>query len=514
MQDLETLWLQMQEEKGDLETRSEEYARLTLPYLCAPAGSEGSEQLRGAVAIAPRLVNHLANRIVDTMFPGDRPFFTVTLTPETRAKIRDEAGEEAETQFAETVRTETALVEQAGMRKMGLTAYRPVAVEAVKHLIAIGNTLIRRMEDNKRIAYGIRDYCVRRRIDGAPYEVLLRDSKKFEGLSEEYQARILEVHPNTKAEDPVILFTHYKFDGKRWGETQAVRNVHLRTGKRYKANACPVLPLAWSLTRGENYARGLVEDHITTFHNVDVCSIALLEMVGVMADVKWLVDPGSGLDVVALNKAPRGSYHAGRKDDITTPEGARRLEIGALRDIISGWERELAQSFLLNSSTTRDAERVTAEEIRFVANELESAFGGLYSRLALEWQQHEADYVVAHLDFNTEVGGALTLFDVVITSGLESLSRQGQLANLRYAIADLSVLDGVPEEIRQSINPAKFAAFVFTNHAVRHREFMFTADEMKANQEAAIKQQEQLAGIQANANVQQEAGKAAVQENR
>ncbi|WP_050519956.1 portal protein [Pseudorhodobacter antarcticus] len=511
--DLAIIWTAMETEKGDLIQRSENYARLTLPYICAPESSASSEQDRGAVAIGPRVVNHLANKVVDTMFPKDRPFFTVALTPETRKKISEEVGTENEAAFAELVRTETANVEQAGMRKMGLTTYRPVAVEAVKHMIITGNTCIRRFDSGSRTAYGIRDYSVRRTIEGAITEVMLRDGKKFGNLDAAMQKMVLADQPALKEDSPVVLLTHYKLVGKRWRSAQAVNNIAVPGVRFYTPRNLPVLVLAWSLARGENYGRGLVEDNINSFHNIDVCSVALVEMIGVMADIKFLVDPGSGLDVEELNNSPRGSYHAGRRDDITTPESARRLEIGVLREIIMGWERELAQAFLLNSNSVRDAERITAEEIRFIANELESAFGGLYSRLATEWQQYEAEYVVYSMDFAKEVGGAVNdVFEILITTGLESLSRQGQLANVRAAIADLQMLEAVPEEVRSTINPMKFASFVFTNHAVKFVEFMFTQDEMKQNSEQAMQQQQQLAGIQADANVRQKAGEAAVAE--
>ena len=49
-------------------------------------------------------------------------------------------------------------------------------------------------------------------------------------------------------------------------------------------------------------------------------------------------------------------------------------------------EERLAAAFLLNSSVQRDAERVTAEEVRFMAQELESTLGGVYSVLSQEFQ--------------------------------------------------------------------------------------------------------------------------------
>ena len=49
-------------------------------------------------------------------------------------------------------------------------------------------------------------------------------------------------------------------------------------------------------------------------------------------------------------------------------------------------ETRLQFAFLLNSSIQRNAERVTASEIRFMAEDLEQALGGIYSILSQEFQ--------------------------------------------------------------------------------------------------------------------------------
>lgn len=49
-------------------------------------------------------------------------------------------------------------------------------------------------------------------------------------------------------------------------------------------------------------------------------------------------------------------------------------------------ESRLSYAFMLNSAVQRSGERVTAEEIRYVANELEDTLGGIYSILSQELQ--------------------------------------------------------------------------------------------------------------------------------
>ena len=151
------------------------------------------------------------------------------------------------------------------------------------------------------------------------------------------------------------------------------------------------------------------------------------------------------MDLAALNAAPRGTYWPGNADDISVPEMRARGDLATINELISKWEGELSQAFLLSS--VRDAERVTAAEIRMIANELESAFGGLYSQLAQSWQQREAEYAISKVDFEAEIGKDSSTFEVLVTTGLESLSREGQIDNLRLAIGDLQMMEAVPEDM-------------------------------------------------------------------
>lgn len=508
---LALLWEQMIEDKGDIVTRSELYGRWTIPTITADTSLVTSQSSqKGHVVVGARLINHLSNRIADTMFPHDKPFFMLVLTTEAQRDLEAEFGDNGAGQLAEVVRTATARIEQVALRQLKMTAYRPMAVLALKHMIITGNCVIKRMKDETRIVYGVRDFCIRRGVQGDMHECILRDNKKFINLPEDVKTMLLEAKREYQDETKVTLLSHYKRIGKRWAFQQAADNVMLAPVTYYKDDDLPILPLTWTLQKGEDYGHGLVEDNAIAFHNLDVLTASMIDLMSAIADIKFLVKPGSQLDVVALNKAARGSYHTGNEGDITVPELGKRGDIKIMLEAISKWERDLSQAFLLNSASTRNAERVTAEEIRLNARELESAYGGLYSRLALEWQHREGIYAINKVDFKQELGANAKLFEVLVVTGLESLSREGQLDNLRLAIGDMQMLESVPEEIRGTINPLLFASFIFTNRGVKLKQFMYTEAEMKANQDAAMAQQKALLNAQAEANVAQAGGEAAV----
>ena len=507
---IDSIWAAMDTEKGDLIERSETYSRWTVSAIMPPDGGDGVEQVKGNVHSGARLVNHLANRIVDVLFPITRPFFTVAMTPEAQLKLEQELGDEEAGKMQESIRDATAKLEKVAMRKLSLTEYRPTAILACKHLIVTGNALLRRMPDGKRVLYPVDRYGVRRDILGQEIEVVLSDKKMFSTFTEEMQELILAAHPATKPEDVVQLLTHYKKDGKRWTINQEAEGVNLQNEKHQNETDYDLLLLDWMLHPAENYGRGLVEDHAATFHSVDVTNEAILDLMSIIADVKFFVRPGSPLshDLAALNSAPRGTYWPGNADDISVPEMRARNDLATMIEVVARWEADLSQAFLMSS--VRNAERVTAEEIRMVANELESSFGGLYSQLAQKWQQKEAEYAISKVDFAKEIGSIGDMFEVVVTTGLESLSREGQIDNLRLAIGDLQMMEAVPEDLRGAMNSLRFAKFVFTNRSVDLKAFLNTQEEMQANQEAAMQQAGRMEAEAGQQEVATHAGKAAV----
>lgn len=127
----------------------------------------------------------------------------------------------------------------------------------------------------------------------------------------------------------------------------------------------------------------------------------------------------------------------------------------------------------MNTMVTRDAERVTAEEIRRQALELEQSLGGVYSRLAVSLQLPIATRLIREIDVG--LGDAKP----VITTGLDALSRGGDLERLRAFFADLVALADVPEEVARRINYDAIISELGANHGVEYKKFLKDDDTVR-----------------------------------
>lgn len=521
MHDLSNLWSEMHNEKDDLVDRSEAYARWTLPYICMPDGGYEQEAEKGSVDNGAKYVNGLANKIVEVLFPTSRPFFKLSLTAEAQLRMAQEVGEASMPQVLENANTTTARIEKIAVKNLNLTEYRPRAIEAVKHLIITGNVVIRRDSEDNRIVYGVRNHCIRRDRNGNEIHVLLYDQKRLEEFEPETQDRIKQAGVSnatgasltdfTTQSEGMTLITEYKKIGKRWRIRQEVAGLPI--GEEHYQNELDydLLCLTWNHASGEHYGRGLVEDNAVLFHKLDVTGAATTALMAVMCDIKFLVRAGSPLSqqVEQLHAANVGSYFVGNEGDITVPDIGKRGDLQVMINRMDTWDQQLAGAFL--NANVRNAERVTAEEIRLIAKELESAYGGIYSKLAEAWQAREAEYVLAKTDLIKQLGqGMFEAFEVVIVSGADSLSREGVLDNLRQAVMDLQMLEAVPEDVRGTLNADRFAKFVFENHYLDPLQFVNTAEEMQARQQQEQQMQAQLMQQQAATNVQEHAGKSAI----
>lgn len=507
MSDLETLWTAMNSEKGDLTTRAEQYAKWTIPAVCPEDDTETTAMVGSYVVIGARLLNVLSNKVVSAMFPLDRPFFMANMATELQNRIRKTAGDEALAQMKSTARQEAQWVETLAMDKFDLVQYRPAAVEMAQQLIVTGNVCKVRLDDGTAVVYGIKDFCVRRSLNGKPYDVLTRDRVLLDELPLAVQTQIREKQaslPKTddatskRLEDKLWLYTRFVTSGKIVTRTQECEGVAITDArKRFALRDNPAIVLAWSLARNRNYGRGICEEHANLFHNLDKSGEALFDIFQISADIKFVVNPASLLDVVQLNNSKRGTYHSGSPDDVgaLTNDTAKELQI--LMAAVQGMEQELSRIMLAGAGSVRDAERVTAFEVQLNALELESAFGGLYSRLALEWQKREADYLIGTL--NIPSLGKKDLFDIKISAGVESLSKESVLQQVRAAFMDLQLLDAVPEDMRAAFDPSKVAQFMFGQRGIDYKEFLKSSDQIAAEQQQAQQQQQDLVAQEAAA---------------
>ncbi len=499
--------------KTSIMTRCVDYATWTLPGMFPRIGlTQNIEYQQSVESLGARGVNHLSNKLVLTLFQPSTPFFRIRIASKEAILLQKmaDSGDQQALTVLKNMDTVLAEAEQEAMSKLDYNRYRTEATTACKQLIITGNALLYHPEGTKERVhvYSLRDYCVLRDLSGEPIEIITRDNKAFCTFHDDVKNQ-LRVSAKDKYEDDtdVTIYTRVRLeDDGKWHLQQAADIVNLDSEGVWTTEELPWIVLSWNLLRGENYGRGLVEDYAGAFHALQILTNAVIRSVAQAADLKIGVDPASVVDVTELNKAQPGSYHTCKKDDIFPLVTTNSVDLQQAFQMIERLEKQITTAFLLNSAVQRDAERVTAEEIKYVAQELETAYGGIYSRFAEEWQLKEATLLLKRIHVNL----GKDIYPQIIT-GLDSLSNAGEMNNMELFLHDLSMLAGIPPEMLQAIDPMAYAVFCAVRRGVEYKKILKTPQQMQQDQQQAQQQQAQQAQSQAGASVADAAGKQAIQ---
>lgn len=182
---------------------------------------------------------------------------------------------------------------------------------------------------------------------------------------------------------------------------------------------------------GESYGRSFVEEYLGDLKSLEGLSKAIVETAAIAANVLFLVDPNGITRPYKLSKAQSGEFVPGRKEDIHALQLEKYADLQVVNATIQNIEARLSYAFMLNSAVQRNGERVTAEEIRYVASELEDTLGGVYSILSQELQLPLVRRMLAQLAATGQMPDLPEdLVEPTITTGLEALGRGHDLNKL------------------------------------------------------------------------------------
>lgn len=476
-------------EREYLLQRAEKYAGWTLPTVFPDEELDNTDEMQNDYqSVGAQAVNSLANKIMMALFQPSRPFFRLDLTTQQRNEAIAESGiTSAEVDAA------LANIEREAMKDLNKINARVTMIDMILQLIITGNSLLFVPTTGKTLVYSLKDYVLKRNLRGEVLRIIIREQKKVGNLSEELKA--IAMSQNFREEDEVSIYTGIVKEGERYTVTQELEDLcecHKKKGS-YNADNLPWIPLTWKLARGKDYGTGLVEEYAGDFHSLSTTAEAILDYTTVVTDVKNLVDPAGQTDVRELTEAPSGAYVHGREEDIFVHTANVSQSADFLENRFRSIERRIGAAFLLNTSVTRDAERVTAEEIRLQAQELESSLGGVYSRLASELQLPLATRLLR------KQGKMFAKIEPTIVTGLESLSRNSDLDNFRRFMQDLILLADVPDEVRMRMKFGDIIAVLGAGHGVEYEKFLKEESQVKKEQQAAAREQAQAAGMEAEA---------------
>jgi hypothetical protein len=163
-------------------------------------------------------------------------------------------------------------------------------------------------------------------------------------------------------------------------------------------------------------------------------------------------------------------------------------------------KERLSFAFLMNTAIQRNAERVTAEEIRYMAQELEDVLGGVYSILSQEFQLPLVNRVMDKMQKKRRLPKLpKKLVRPTIVTGLEALGRGHDLNKLDMFVSGAAQLLG--PEFPTYVNMSDYLKRRATSIGIDTDGLVRTQEEIEMMQQAAQQQaaMQQMAGPAAGA---------------
>jgi len=467
--------------------RARQCAAVTIPWLMPPLGHSPSNDLHTPFqSVGARGVNNLTSKLLLALFPPNAPFFKFSVDPYALEQIEGAEG------AREEVEQNLVKASEAILTELETTGFRIGAYEAARYLVVTGNALQYLHAEGVKV-YRLDQYVVERDPQtGEPVRIVVCEMLAPEDVPNSVRYEVEAVRAQRMA-SPLVksceLYTMawYDADTSRWNVCQECEGVNIpESESSYAEDDFPFNPLRGNVVSGEDYGRSYVEEYLGDLLSLEGLAQAIVE--GSAAAARWtpLVNPAGMTDIDDLARAENGQYIPGRGDDVTSPQMDKFYDFQTTAKTASEIEGRLSFAFLLNSAVQRNAERVTAEEIRYIAGELEQALGGIYSLLSKEWQLPLVRFVAKRMTRQRRLPKIPEKYvRPTVVTGIEALGRGNDLSRLGAAFQAFAALATATPVVGQVIHIAELAQRVFNASGVRTEGLLKTKDELAAEAQAA-----------------------------
>lgn len=482
----------LQSERDPFLRRAEDSAKLTIPTLLPPEGSTGSAKLdQPYQSLGSRGVNNLAAKIMLALFPPGSSFFRLSLDDKVLEELATEFGEGEEAKEARTtVEAGLGKMERSVLTRLEQVGARAPLHDGIRHLLVCGNVLLEIVGRGKIRCHYLNKYCVKRDPEGNVLEIVVKECFARATLPENVRQiveRIEQEYPDDKSTvNTIDVYKHIRLVDGKWEAYQEVCGQKIAgTDGTYPKDKSPWIALRFSRIEGESYGRGMVEENIGDLRSFEALSQAIVEFGGIAAVIRFLVDPNGQTKADRLARARNGAFVPGVLKDIGVLGLEKFADFKVAKEVVDSLEKRLGEAFLIGSAAVRDAERVTAEEIRLIASELEQALGGFYSILAEELQ---LPLVARYMHIMVEDGSLPALPKETvrpsIVTGLEALGRGGDLQRLDSLLAGVEQLFGA-EALAQRIKIGNYIIRRATALGLDVKGLVLSDEEVAAQQQQA-----------------------------
>ena len=469
-------------------------SELTLPYLIQDDTSSRPTHETLNIpwqSVGSKCVVGLAAKLMLAILPPQSTFFKLQVR-------EDKLGEDLPPEAMSEMELSLSKMERMVMDYIAASNDRVVIHQALKHLIVGGNALLFMGKDGIK-NYPLNRYVVNRDGNGNVLEIVTKELISRDVLGYDLPKK----QPNTGIDestvgthtDDVEVYTCVKLDNGRWVWYQEVEDKII-PGSRSTApkNASPWLVLTFNSVDGEQYGRGRVEEFLGDLKSLEGLSQALVEGAAAASKVIFLVSPSSTTKPATIAKAANGAIVQGRAEDVQVVQVGKTADFSTAAQMAQTIERRLLEAFLVMN--VRNAERVTAEEVRLTQLELEQQLGGIFSLLTTSFLIPYLDRTLLVLQRTNELPKLpKDIIRPTIVAGVNALGRGQDREALTMFMGTIAQTVG-PEALMKFINPLEAIKRLAAAQGIDVLNLVKTPEQLQGDKEQMMQEQQQAVLLQ------------------
>lgn len=453
--------------------KARQAARLTIPGLVPEVGqNEHYTPTQPYQSVGANGLRSLAARLHSTLFPVSVPFFRLELDGFAAAGLQTDKAK-TDALLSQVSESTAALMEERNVR--------PIMAEVLRQLIVAGNVVVHFPLTGIPKLYRLDQFVLKRDAYGQWVDIVVQEKVYPSTLSDEIRALIgVKVDPD-KQEQQVDLYTVVeKRDGTvtHWQEIDGKR-LPGTEGSAPEDKSGWLAP-RWLAVPGSDYGRGHVTEYMGDLMSLEDLYQSTVQMAALASRTVFMVDPNSTADIAELAGANSGDFVLGRQDDVGAIGLNKSQDFAFVVTVADKTEDRVNRAFLVQNF--RNAERVTAEEIRASSEELENTLGGTFSVLANELQKPIATRYLYIAGQQNRIPPVPDAIKPKILTGLAALGRAAEVNRLRTFIADATAMLSNPT-VAQEFNITNLLTRLGVEHGVLGLDALLKTDEQKAQEQ-------------------------------
>ena len=484
------MFTKLKAKRSSWETNWELCAKYTMPQMyledsVRESGVEPEDLVIGD-SIGYECLNNFISQILKIAFPAQGAFFRVTKkkgnTPnfDLLAKNKHDA-------IFRSLEDES----MTALYRKGLHAQKTMLLGT---MLCLGDVVykIPKAKGEKIQVYDLNDVVIKRRRNGNVTDMIICEEVEFKYLPEDARV-ILQTKGKRKysMDDVVKHYTHVCLnDHNKKTVKYSVDDISLDTAENFTpSELCEYQIGSLTLKRGSNYAVGVVQQYLPDIHKANVYADTATDTAVVGSLVNWAIDPKANIRPEEFANREQGQPFGVKPADVQAIQANVGQHLQITQSMYNDIVQKLSRVFLLPNAVQRDAERVTAQEIRMVSQRLEETHNGLKAMIAENLQRPLAHLGLDAID-DEELNKYKGEVEISVVTAMEAQSRSMELDNMMASIGDTTVFNSVPPQVAERMKLPEVLNTIFTSRNTNADTFIKTEEEFQAEQQAMAEREQ------------------------